>query len=99
MATGLTLVLVSVLCLALAVTTIGVPGSAAGTTAVPLSHLPATAFGPAGRVITAVAAVWGAWAGLAFTAPRAGLLRPAAPPGRPGRGRAAHLPAASPGRR
>ena len=57
-ATGLTLVLVSVLYLSLAGTTIGVLGSAAGATRVPLSLLLETAFGPAGRVATAVAAVF-----------------------------------------
>ncbi|WP_249998542.1 amino acid permease [Actinoplanes sp. M2I2] len=57
-ATGLTLALVTVLYLALAVTTIGVLGPAAGTTAVPLSLLLETAFGPAGRAATAVAAVF-----------------------------------------
>jgi amino acid efflux transporter len=57
-ATGLTLALVSVLYLALAVTTVGVLGAAAGTTPVPLSLLLETAFGPAGRAVTAVAAVF-----------------------------------------
>jgi amino acid efflux transporter len=58
LATGLTLVLVSVLYLALAVTTIGVLGGAAATTSVPLSLLLETAFGPAGRAVTAAAAVF-----------------------------------------
>jgi amino acid efflux transporter len=57
-ATTLTLVLVSVLYLSLAVTTIGVLGSTAGTTSVPLSLLLEVAFGPAGRAVTAAAAVF-----------------------------------------
>jgi amino acid efflux transporter len=57
-ATGLTLALVSVLYVSLAITTIGVLGAAAGTTSVPLSLLLETAFGPAGRTVTAVAAVF-----------------------------------------
>jgi amino acid efflux transporter len=58
LATGLTLALVSVLYVSLAVTTIGVLGAAAGTTSVPLSLLLETVFGPAGRTVTAVAAVF-----------------------------------------
>ncbi|MFE9191867.1 amino acid permease [Micromonospora sp. NPDC007208] len=56
--TGLTLGIVSVLYLSLTVTTIGVLGGAAATTPVPLSLLLETAYGPAGRTITAVAAVF-----------------------------------------
>ena len=57
-ATALTLILVSVLYLSLVVTTIGVLGATAGITSVPLSLLLETAFGPAGRTVTAVAAVF-----------------------------------------
>ncbi|WP_285473693.1 amino acid permease [Actinoplanes sp. NBRC 101535] len=57
-ATALTLVLVSVLYLSLATVTVGVLGGEAATTPVPLSLLLETAFGPAGRTVTAVAAVF-----------------------------------------
>ena len=56
-ATGLTLAVVSVLYLSLVVTAIGVLGDTAATTSVPLSLLLETAYGPASRTVTAVAAV------------------------------------------
>ncbi|MFG1923068.1 APC family permease [Cryptosporangium sp. NPDC048952] len=57
-ATALTLVLVSVLYLSIASVTIGVLGDQAGSTSVPLSLLLEAAFGPVGRSVTAVAAVF-----------------------------------------
>nr|WP_221380669.1 amino acid permease [Actinoplanes polyasparticus] len=58
LATGLTLVLVSLLYLSLTITTVGVLGVGAAATSVPLSLMLEAAFGPAGRVVTAVAAVF-----------------------------------------